>query len=214
MSTPIVASRMQNRRGTQSQFNALYPPGYNGTGGADISVWPNILLPGEIALCTDTRRVFIGNLNGEYFEIDPVNAGSLSSIVLIPLVLTLPPAATFTIIPELSYSTTPFFSLLYDITDSSDPNWNLVGTNFSKNGEMKITAVLNFVPAPAIPPFPAITPVSLLDVGNEINLSSPCNISFMAQYNLLATGIDILYMHDFPGSLKFSTGSVHWVDFA
>jgi hypothetical protein len=33
MSAPVVVSRIQNRRGTQTQFNALYPPGYSGVGG-------------------------------------------------------------------------------------------------------------------------------------------------------------------------------------
>jgi hypothetical protein len=33
MASPVVVSRIQNRRGTQAQFNALYPPGYNGIGG-------------------------------------------------------------------------------------------------------------------------------------------------------------------------------------
>lgn len=64
--TPVVVSRIQNRRGTQADFDNLYPPGYTGTGGA---IGPDILQPGELALCTDTRRVFIGNINGEYIEL-------------------------------------------------------------------------------------------------------------------------------------------------
>jgi len=69
MASPVTVSRIQNRRGTQAQFNALYPPGYTGTGPVNINLYPNILMPGELALCTDTRRVFLGNLSGEYIEL-------------------------------------------------------------------------------------------------------------------------------------------------
>ena len=164
MSTPVVVSRIQNRRGTQSQFNGsyvppgpgpIYPTGYNGIGGfgsvsgpliattstsgtgsvATVSfaaatylenspigssvtitgvtpvgyngIWtvtassgtsvsfasattgvqtvagtitrpynsinyPSVLLAGELALCTDSGRVFMGNINGEYLEISVI----------------------------------------------------------------------------------------------------------------------------------------------
>ncbi len=165
MATPVTVTRIQNRRGTQAQFETLYPQGYQGTGGFGDPVWSTqpvlissvvatgttitvsiisaylmppyntllvpgsaivvsgvtpsiyndtytissidtvtspgftlincasiltgsadpdtgsfylpfvienyqgVLLPGEIALCTDSRRMFIGNLNGEYIDV-------------------------------------------------------------------------------------------------------------------------------------------------
>jgi len=135
MASPVVVSRIQNRRGTQAQFNALYPFGYNGIGGADINLYPNILLQGELALCTDTRRVFIGNINGEYIELQTVLDG------LPPVMVSLPPVAVFTVIPQLTYPATPFFNIAYDITDVGGPDWDAVGTQYSRNGELQITAV-------------------------------------------------------------------------
>lgn len=63
---PVLSSRIQCRRGTQAQFESLYPPGYDGTTGVDINQWPQILQPGEFALCTDTSRIYVGNVNGTY----------------------------------------------------------------------------------------------------------------------------------------------------
>src|SRR5271165_5499288 len=40
MAEPVVVSRIQNRRGLQADFNALYPPGYQGTGGFESSSNP------------------------------------------------------------------------------------------------------------------------------------------------------------------------------
>jgi len=85
MTSPVVSSRIQNRRGTQDQFNGvsgIYPDGYDGVGGYgsqpgfDITNYPNVLQPGEIALCTDTRRTFVGNLNGSYVELAAGVGGS------------------------------------------------------------------------------------------------------------------------------------------
>lgn len=212
MATPVVVSRIQNRRGTQIQFDALYPPGYSGIGGVDLNLYPNVLMSGELALCTDSRRIFLGNVNGEFVEL----AQSLSSangIFLQPAVMTLPPAASFTVIPGLTYAKTPFTTIMYDITDTISPNWNLVGSNFSKNGALEITAVANFVPAPPVPPFPAVTPVTLTDTGTEINRTVPDTITFSARYNVGATNIEILYRHDFASSLTFSTSSLKWIAF-
>lgn len=210
MAAPVVVSRIQNRRGTQIQFDALYPPGYEGVGGVDINLWPNILLPGELALCTDTRRAFIGNLNGEYIELDTQMG---DGIVLDPLVIVLPPAPTFTVIPELTFAVTPFFTLLYSVTNSLSPDWNTVGSVFSKNGEMKITAVVDFVPPPPIPPFPPLTPVTLTDTGTEINVALPADISFIAQYDGTLSNIEILYTHDFAGPLTFSSSTIRWIPY-
>ena len=54
--TPVVISRIQNRRGLQADFDALYPAGQPGTG-------PDVLQPGELALCTDTGNVYIGTID-------------------------------------------------------------------------------------------------------------------------------------------------------
>ena len=107
MAAPVVVSRIQNRRGTQAQFDSLYPPGYTGIGGVSIITWPNILLPGELALATDTRNIYLGNLNGEYVKI---STGAGENIALLPLVVSLPPAAIFTVIPELTFLATPLES--------------------------------------------------------------------------------------------------------
>lgn len=287
MAAPVVVSRIQNRRGTQSQFETLYPgeytsapgatsvgtvvtvsstaglyenakpqvsagvglfapgtkvlsvnslteftvnlppsiplsggaqvtvPKYNGNGGVPIADYPNILLPGELALCVDTRRTFIGNLNGEYIELETVNS---EGIFLGPLVISLPPSPlSYTVIPELSLSPTAFFTFLYSISDSTSPDWNDVGsTGFSKNGSMKITAVENFTPVPNLP-FPPNTAVSLVDDSSEAKNTQPPfgyaaeNISFKAEYN--GAFIDISYMHDFPTALTFSTSTIRWLPF-
>jgi hypothetical protein len=215
MATPVVVSRIQNRRGSQTQFSALYPPGYNGIGGYgsipgfNSTNFPNVLQPGELALVEDTRRAIIGNLNGEYVELAEASIGG---ITLAPLVVQLSPQPIFTIIPQLTYLTTPFTTFLYDITDSLSPDWNTVGTNFAKNGQMQITATTNFAPIPN-PPFPPLTPVTLVDTGSEINKVLPNNISFEARYDITFTHIEIFYMHDFAGPLTFSTGTIKWLPF-
>lgn len=220
MTNPVVVSVIQNRRGTQAQFDALYPPGYIGIGGFNSIPgftpvnFPNTIPAGQVALCTDTRRIFIGNINGEYVEMAMVALPPpVTEILLTPLTLQLAPVGTFTLIPELTYQATPFTKILYDLTDSVLPDWNVVGTNFSRNGQLEITAVANFVPAAPIPPYPPITPVTLSDTGTDINLVSPNNIQFIAQYDFPATNIEIFYMHDFAGPLTFSTGSIKWLPF-
>lgn len=224
MTTPVVVSRIQNRRGTQAQLNgyayssagpnSVYPNGYTGIGGygsyPDFTAikYPNILLPGEIALCTDSRRIFVGNLNGEYVEL-AVDA-ALTDIVLTPVIIDLPPVSTFTPIPSFpEFSATPFLSLLYSITDATLPSKaNSVGNTFSKNGELKITSVVNFTPAPPGSLFPSVGPVSLSDNGTEINTSA-YDISFIANYTTTGA-IQISYMHNFPVTLTFSTSSIVW----
>lgn len=239
MASPVVVSRIQNRRGTQVQFdgyvyspsgpNSVYPNGYNGIGGYNnfpnfnSTNYPNVLLPGELAFCTDSRRIFLGNLNGEYVEVAEVSP--LPEEFLKPSIWVLPPSATFvpvtTTVPgpppgflpitiNLEYQATPFFNIIYDITDSMLPDWNSVGINFSKNGELKITAVADFAPIPN-PPFPDITSVTLTDTGTEINLVQPADIQFIAQYN--GTNIQILYKHDFAGPLTLSVNTIAWLPF-
>lgn len=76
MSSPVVVTRIQIRRGIQSQFDALYPPGYNGIGGYgsiigfDATNFPDVLLSGEMCFVTDTRNTYIGNINAEYTQIN------------------------------------------------------------------------------------------------------------------------------------------------
>ena len=226
MASPVVVSRIQNRRGTQYQFdgsnympdapNSVYPHGYTGVGGYNTILhpnlefpdftptnYPNVLLQGELAFCTDSRRIFLGNENGEYVEI-PIVLGT--GIFLPPLVISLPHQAFFTHITELDYLPTPFFTLLYDLTDNANIDWNTVGTNFSKNGELKITAINNEPPD-----------ASLTDTGTEINLTTEpiCDISFKAEYvNSPSHHIEISYKHNFPTNLTFSTSTISWVSFS
>ena len=211
MATPVVISRMQNRRGTKSEFLALYPLGYTGIGSATGS---EILQPGELALCTDTWQVFIGNVNGEYFEIGTGGGGgggggTTFNLELVPLVINLPAVALPTVIPALTHIPTPFLSLLYSIVNVLTLDPNTVGTTFSRNGKLSITATANFVPVPPVFPFPPILPVSLVDTGNEINTTA-FDINFTANYNVPGTLIEISYTHNFPGYLTFSTSSIIW----
>jgi len=305
MTTPVVISRIQNRRGTKSQLDALYPLGYTGISGYNpltpldhsytaiptltafgtgtvatitfasvpLSALPVIgasitvtgvspsgyngtytvtavsttsisftcsavgpqlvagtifkpftadnagssLQAGELALCVDTQQIFIGGgngagaSNGTYTEV-ATNIGHSPDLVLAPVVITLPPQVVFTPIPSITYTPypkTPFFNLLYSITDTISANPNLVGTTFSKNGELRITAVTKFTPAPPIPPFPALMPVTLTDFGTEVNTTA-FDINFKADYDPSGTNIIISYMHNFPGNLTLSTGSVIW----
>ena len=210
MASPVTVSRIQNRRGTQSQFDALYPPGYTGTGGVDILLWPNILLPGELALCTDSRKMFMGNLNGEYIEVGAGGGGGgdTDNIVLTPITFALTPQSSYTVVPALTISiATPYFTILYDITDLVGAPGNL----FSRNGQLQITAVKSSTSMPpTVPPFPPTTPATLSDVGTEINLTAG-SISFIAQYS--SGSINILYKHNFSGSLSMSTSTLHWSTF-
>lgn len=194
MATPVVVSRIQNRRGTQDQFDSLYTS-YPGTG-------PNILQPGEIALCTDTHRIFIGNLNGTY---DELGTASSNDIILQPLIKQLAPAASYTIIPELSILPTAFHNYLYSISDATNLDAGTIGATFSRNGELKVTAVVNFTATP-----PA-GPVSVVDQSVSVN-TTVYDVSFIAEYNGTQTGIDIKYKHNFPGNLVLCTSSIQWAD--
>ena len=97
---PVKVSRIQHRRGTQAEFNALYPPGYTGRGGV---AGNDVLQAGEMALCTDTRRVFMGLPNGEYTELALKTGVYAGSTALTPIHIELPNTAVFTPISQLSY---------------------------------------------------------------------------------------------------------------
>ena len=238
MASPVVISRIQNRRGTQSQFDAMYPHGYTGVGG---SSGPGILQPGEIALCTDSRRIFIGNLNGEYIEFGAGTGGGpdidiFYNLDLTPVTIDLPPAATWTNIPSLTYNITPFYNLLYSITDATTLNWNDVGTTLSRNGEMRITAIsttsggstqftANFTSDVQTGTFPltvqftdtstfgtTTASVASTDAYTEININVG-DIYLKARASATGDKIEIWYIHDFPTNLKFTTSSINWVPF-
>lgn len=216
--TPVVVSRIQNRRGTQQQFdgyvysisgpNSVYPQGYNGIAGFGndplfpeftIQNYPNVLLPGELALCTDSRRLFIGNVSGTFSEII-IGLQDTDLTRLRPETFTLVPSATWKKIEGLTLrpsssdpiAPTPFLSFLYSVTDapeSRDP-----GVNFSKNGLLQITGTT--------------TDVTLSDTSTEIN-TTPYTISFKAEYD---TGfITVWYIHNFTSSLSFDTNAIAWL---
>lgn len=189
MSTPLVVSRIQNRRGLQNDFNALYPT-YPGTG-------PNVLQPGEIALCTDSGRVFMGTtidgINGYYIDITGSGTVDLSNIVLTPVVTILTPSLVWAnVLPPIIE--TPFFTLLYSVIDAITSFPNTVGTSFSKNGELKITSTS--------------TAATLVDTSTEINATA-----YYINFSVIKTGsnIQLQYMHNFPASVTFSTSSIIWL---
>ena len=184
-STPTSVSYLSTATGLQVTGGLVSSP-YN------LTNFPNVLMPGELALCTDSRRTFIGNINGEYIELAENISGS--GLNLAPLEVSLPPAASFTVIPVLTYLATPFTDFFYSITDSASPDWNTAGVNFSRNGILTITATS--------------TSATLTDTGTEINTLTPDNISFIA--TLTGPNIQISYMHNFPGTLNFVTSSVKW----
>jgi len=273
MASPVVVSRIQNRRGLQSQFDNLYPlpydslpgatsvgqvvtvndttgitpnapvlvtsgvglfqpgtfvasidsateftvsavpivdlsgglsvvsiPKYNGIWGANIISYPNILMPGELALCTDTRKVFMGNLNGEYVEI--LTFEDNNDLLLEPITLSLPntqiPGDPPVFAPTgLFYKSTPFLNVLYDVTDNTLSDWNSEGIVFSKNGELKITC--------------AAGNVSLTDTGTEVD-SFGIFLSLIAVYN--SPNIEIHYSHDYvSNNLIFNSSTIRWEPF-
>ncbi len=240
MTSPVVVSRIQNRRGTQDQFdglvyspsgpNSVYPLDYTGVGGyypgspnADFTSvnYPNVLLPGELAFCTDSRKIFLGNLNGEFVELALATSNNVEEF-LTPTMWELPPQAMFTPVEKVlpgpitvrfEYTAKPFFIALYDITDSAIADWNAVGDNFSKNGEFKITAINPLtVPAiPPVPPAPPFSPASLVDAGVAINATPQYDISFIAKYSMDNTKIELWYMHNFPGNLMLSSNTIAWL---
>lgn len=202
MATPVITSRIQNRRGTQAQFDNLYPPGYDGIGGCDTLLYPNVLKEGEFGLCTDTRRVFLGNLSGEYIELSQTLP--VSGVSFLPIRYDLAPTAVWLPVPGLlPIPATPFFRILYDLTDVDAiiPDWNIPGTNFSKNGMLEITTTT--------------TNATLMDTGTEINNSLPADISFKATLISTTDGpaIEVSYLHNFPYNLTFCVATVSWVPF-
>ena len=60
-------------------------------------------------------------------------------------------------------------------------------------------------------PLPTPTLVTLVDECVEIN-QTMYDISFKVEYDVFGN-IQILYMHDYPGNLTFSTNTISWVPF-
>ena len=130
--TPVVVTRIQNRRGTQAQFDALYPNGQPGTG-------PNILQPGELALVTDSPgKVYIGNINGTYFEIGTSDQPPVSGVSIVSVSPANGISGTVA-----NPTTTPAITLsLNDITPTSISCAGLIsGSNLSgtNTGDQTIT---------------------------------------------------------------------------
>lgn len=185
MSTPVVVSRIQNRRGIQSDFNALYPDGFDGSASspyfADVDP-QRALQPGELALCYDTNRLFMGSSpRGTYFEIisggDPV-----------PLEISLQDnfaLGVWSPISGLEFTATPFLTIYYSIQTSDNA--------FSKNGELIITSVGD--------------QITMTDTGSEIN-STVHDINFNA---VMINGVILIqYIHDFTVPLIFKTTTLTW----
>lgn len=206
MSLPVIVSRLQNRRGTQSEFDSLYPEGYTGSGGVDINQYPGILLPGELALCTDSRSIYMGNLDGEYIQLQH----GIDEIELLPVASTLYPTDVFTEIPALSFAPTSFFNIDYSITDSDNLNWNTPGVFFAKNGSLQITSVVQTIYSLGNSSDASIA--VLTDIGTEINQLDK-SISFIAQVNSTGNRINILYKHNFSTNLILQTATKKWVPF-
>lgn len=205
MSSPVTISRIQNRRGIQDQFNGidpnrLYPTDYNGSAPGygtppdyNISTYPNVLQPGELALCTDTGNVYIGGENGTFFH---VNATAVPPDYINPIVYSLAPVANFTTISPLSYLPVPLMNILYDVVDSgSDTSWNAPGLTFSRSGTMTITVL------------PGTSQAELNDVSTELN-NAGIYLSFRAIYN--SGNVEIQYYHNSASSLTFSTSTIKW----
>jgi len=182
-SPQVVVSRIQNRRGTQAEFDALSSPK---------------LQPGEIGLITDSQIVYIGNDFGELIQLYP--SSSISNLNFLPLVISLPPASTFTVITELSFAPVPFLNILYSLTDATTTIVNTVGVQFAQNGELNVTAL-----APTLS-----QSVLLTDASVSLNQTSN-SIEFTSAYSSDHSLIQILYKHNFSSSLNFNTSTIQWV---
>ena len=187
--------------------------------------YTNVLLPGELALCTDSGNVYMGNLNGGFIQF--AEQVSTAGEFLNPAPWILPPVTTFTAISSaigiatimLDYQATPFYTIEYSVTDSSMSDWNSVGVNFARNGAMCITAVNSATQQPNSPVQPPLiapinppiwSTVNLNDTSSEVN-ATQYDISFKAQYN--NNRIEIMYIHNFPGNLTLYTNTITWIAF-
>ena len=204
MSSPVTVSRIQNRRGLQSQFNGLdpnkiYPTGYNGAAPGygtppdyNATTYPNVLQPGEIAFCLDTGNVYIGGDNGTFVH---VNAPAVPSAFLDPFVIQLLPVSNYTTIPWLTYQPTPLMNIIYDVVDSGSNLPNVTGVTFSRSGTLSVTVL------------PGTSAATLNDVSSELN-NSGIVLLFQAVY--VAGNVEIQYYHNSSSTLTFSTSTIRW----
>lgn len=210
MATQVVLSRMQNRRGTQAEFDALY------ISGAPVELQ---LQPGEVGFCTDTHRLFIGNdipvIGNPYTYTEIPTAGQTvitgSTLEFSPIIISLLPAASWTDVTSLAFTpdaTSPHPGLLnifYTLTELSP----LLSTDvpFTKSGILSV-ATTTYTSSSAFIPVSKLT-----DTGTEINtyLSPQPDISFKAEYS--GGTVQIYYKHNFSGSLELSTSTIHWINF-
>lgn len=195
--SPVIVSRIQNRRGTQAEFDALYPPGYTGVGGATGN---RVLQPGEIGLCLDSRRVFIGTLNGEYIEFGKgAGSGSGSGINFDPIIIQLPPTSEFVEIPELTVVATPMLKIMYSVADTNTDLLGAIGTAYSRVGQLDITSTS--------------ARATLSDDYTTVDEDVANILDFRADYSNMDQSIRIKYRHDFPGILTMTSGTISWAPF-
>lgn len=203
--TPVVVSRIQHRRGTQDQFNALYPPGYTGVGGYDGP--STILQPGELAVCMDSRRVFVGALNGEYFEMGTgsgTGGGGSSECCggLIAVSIPLQPSPdTYAPVPGVRFNPTPFHDIQYSATDATSPDVDAPGTMYTRSGKLTITSLKQSA---------ASDLVNLVDYSVEVN-KTVYDLVFRADYDGDGKSILVSYRHNFPMPLRMTTSSIVWI---
>jgi len=199
MTAQVVLSRIQNRRGTQAQFDALYAPA------APIE---QQLQPGEIGFCTDTNRVFIGRDVGTFTEITTNGAASVvdATLEFIPMSVTLPPTATWAPVLSMAFTLDPlsttsgYISVLYSVLETGSTT-----TPFTKSGTLTISS--------SISPNPVATISTLTDSGTEINVypDPKPDISFKAVYS--GGTVQISYIHNFVSPLILRSSSIHWQGF-
>ena len=192
--TQVVLSRIQNRRGTQAEFNALYNIG---------APSGEQLQPGEIGMCTDTKRVFIGTTTGAYTELNAAGHSLVATDALefIPMQATLVPQTSWTSIGIFAYTVPStatsigVLNILYSLTEPV----TLATAPYTKNGTLCVTSTT--------------TSASLTDTGSEINLytGTAPDISFRAIFG--GGTVQIQYKHNFTGSLIIKASTVHWVGF-
>ena len=192
MANEVVISRIQNRRGTQAEFDALPNPK---------------LRPGEIGLVTDTERLFIGNADGTILEIGISNTNELLfspiNFLLIPTYSSLgaPPSNTWQTIAGLSFLPTNFLNILYSIDQIPIDPTLLTLSTFVKNGTLLITS--------SLPPFATLT-----DTATEISeYGLGIDIGFRVMYSSDSSLIEIQYTHNFPSVLSFNTSTIQWSPF-
>jgi hypothetical protein len=206
--------------------DSIYPLGYDGIGGYgsyndfNSTNYPNVLLDGELCLCTDTQNIYMGDVNGTYIIIATNISGEIALDNLTPIVWELTSTGVFTLVTRgagipLEYNATPFFDIIYSATDAALINWNLTGPTYGENGTLQVTAVEYFtpnIPNPN-PLLPNITPTTLTNTSSVIdkNLITPINLRFEARYDATHTKIQIYYIHDYAGSLWLSTSTIKWI---